>query len=58
MQYTMLAFQLFLVCSFSKKKKSLYLSVSLFSTALLIGDTVNKETNIVNQQKLVKNPNW
>ena len=29
-----------------------------FSTAVLIGDTVNKETNIVNEQKLVKNPNW
>ena len=25
---------------------------------MLIGDTVNKETNIVNQQKLVKHPNW
>ena len=24
-----------------------------FSTAVLIGDTVNKETNIVNEQKLV-----
>ena len=23
---------------------------------MLIGDTVNKETNIVNEQKLVKNP--
>ena len=30
----------------------------MFSTAELIGDTVNKETNIINQQKLVKNPNW
>ena len=30
----------------------------IFSTAVLIGDTVNKETNIVNEQKLVKNPNW
>ena len=29
-----------------------------FSTAVLIGDTVNKETNIVNEQKLVNNPNW
>ena len=27
-----------------------------FSTAVLIGDTVNKEANIVNEQKLVKNP--
>ena len=27
-----------------------------FSTAVLIGDTVNKETNIVNEQKLVKKP--
>ena len=35
-----------------------YLSVIVFSTAVLIGDTVNKETNIVNKQKLVKNPNW
>ena len=34
------------------------ISVSVFSTAVLIGDTVNKETNIVNEQKLVKNPNW
>ena len=25
-----------------------------FSTAVLIGDTVNKETNIVNEQKLVR----
>ena len=40
------------------KKKSLYLSVGVFSTAVLIGDTANKETNIINQQKLVKNPNW
>ena len=30
----------------------------IFSTAVLIGDTVNKETNIVSEQKLVKNPNW
>ena len=30
----------------------------IFSTAVLIGDTVNEETNIVNEQKLVKNPNW
>ena len=41
-----------------KKKKSLYLSVSVFSTVVLIGDIVNKETNIVNKQKLVENPNW
>ena len=42
-----------------KINKSLYLSVSVFSTAVLIGDTVNKETNIINQQKLVKkNPKW
>ena len=40
------------------KKKITLLSVSLFSTAVLIGDTVNKETNIVNQQKLVKNLKW
>ena len=40
------------------KNKSLYLSVSVFSTAVLIGDTVNEETKIINQQKLVKNPNW
>ena len=25
-----------------------------FSTAVLIGDTVNKEPNVVNEQKLVK----
>ena len=41
-----------------EKNKSLYLSASVFSTAVLIGDTVKKETNIVVQQKLVKNPNW
>ena len=35
-------------CKKKKKSKSLYLSVSLFSTAVLIGDTVQKETNIVN----------
>ena len=40
------------------KKKSLYLSVIVFSTTVLIGDTVNKEANITNQQKLVENPNW
>ena len=29
--------------------KSLYLSVNVFSTAVLIEDTVNSETNIINQ---------
>jgi hypothetical protein len=29
-----------------------------FSTVVLIGDTINEETNIVNKtEKLVKNPN-
>ena len=38
---------------------SLYLSVNVFSTAVLIEDTVNSETNIIfMKQKLVKNPNW
>ena len=37
-----------------KINKSLYLSVSVFSTLVLIGDMVNKETNIVNKKKLVK----
>ena len=31
------------------KIKSLYLSVNVFSTAVLIEDTVNSETNILNQ---------
>ena len=38
------------------KIKSLYLSVSVFNTAAR--DTVNRETNITNQQKLGENPNW
>ena len=43
-----------LACYFSrrkrlKNKKSLYLSVNVFSTAVLIEDTVNSETNIINQ---------
>ena len=35
---------------------SIFISVSVFSTAVPIGDTVNKETNVINQQKLVKFP--
>ena len=31
------------------KNKPLYLSVTVFSTAVLIEDTVNSETNIINQ---------
>ena len=31
------------------KSKSLYLSVNVFSTAVLMEDTVNSETNILNQ---------
>ena len=31
------------------KIKSLHLSVNVFSTAVLIEDTVNSETNILNQ---------
>ena len=42
----------------NNNNNNFYLSVSVFSTAVLIGDTVNEETNIVNEQKLVKNPNW
>ena len=34
--------------------KSHYLSVCVFITSVLIGDTVNKEKNIVNKQKLLK----
>ena len=34
--------------SFAKKNKSLYLSVNVFSTAVL-SETVNSETNITNQ---------
>ena len=33
----------------NKINKSLYLSVNVFSTAVLIEDTVNSETNIINQ---------
>ena len=33
-----------------KKNKSLYLSVNVFSTAVLIEDTVNSEKNIINQR--------
>ena len=33
----------------SNQIKSLYLSVNVFSTAVLMEDTVNSETNILNQ---------
>ena len=33
-------------------------SVRVFSTAVLIVDTVNKETNITNRTEICKNPNW
>ena len=36
--------------------KQLYLSFSVFSTAVLIEDTVKKQTNIINQLKLLKIP--
>ena len=39
----------FLSSKNNKKNKSLYLSVNVFSTAVLIEDTVNSETNIINQ---------
>ena len=46
----------------SKKKKILYLSVRVFrvfSTVVLILDTVNKQTDITNRTEIfVKNPNW
>ena len=35
-------------------EKSLYLSDNVFCTVVLIEDTVNKQTNIANLQKLVK----
>ena len=38
----------FYICQ-NKINKSLYLSVNVFSTAVLIEDTVNSETNIINQ---------
>ena len=41
-----------------KINKTLYLNVNVFSTAVLIEDTVSKQTNITSQQKLVKNPSW
>ena len=34
------------------KKKVLYLSVRVFSTVVLIVDTVNKQTNITNRTKI------
>jgi len=33
----------------NKKNKSLYLSVMVFSTVVVAGDTINEETNIVNR---------
>ena len=38
--------------------KYVYSSANVFSTAVPIGDTVNTETSIVNQHKLVRNPKW
>ena len=35
-----------------KKKKILYLSVRVFSTVVLIVDTVNKQTNITNRTEI------
>ena len=35
-----------------KKKKSLYLSVRVFSTVVLIVDTVNNQTNITNRTEI------
>ena len=40
--------------SFTERRFCLKISVSVFGTAVLIGDTVNKKTNIINRQKLVK----
>ena len=36
-----------------KKSKSLYLSVRVFSTVVLIVDTVNKQTNITNRTEIL-----
>ena len=36
----------------SMHKKVLYLSVRVFSTVVLIVDTVNKQTNITNRTKI------
>ena len=41
-----------------KKKNHYFIKVSMYLAAVLIADNVNKQTNIINQQKLVKNPNW
>ena len=47
--------QLWLQC-LVYNNKSLYSSVSVFGPAVLIGDTVIMETNIINKKKLGKNP--
>jgi len=31
---------------------------NVFSTVVLIENTVNKQTNIANRTQLIKNPNW
>ena len=31
---------------------------NVFSTDVLIEDTVNKQTNIANRTQIIKNPNW
>ena len=42
-----------------KKKKKNFIWVSnVFSTVVLIEDTVNKQTNIANRAQISKNPNW
>ena len=42
---------------YSESTKVLYLSVRVFSTVVLIVDTVNKQTNIANRTE-INNPNW
>ena len=45
--------------SFLKKKnRSLYFSVEVFSTAVLIGDTINIQVKVKVKLNSVKNPNW
>ena len=41
-----------------KKKKKFILVSNVFSTVVLIEDTVNKQTNIANRAQISKNPNW
>ena len=41
----------------SLKEGQLFSQASVFSTVVLIGDTVNKQTNIANRTKSIKNTN-